>query len=42
MLWFAARSARLSVGRLSDLVGAVARREGHPIPVRRLSDDDEA
>jgi hypothetical protein len=41
MLWFAARSARLSVGDLSELVAVVARRHGRPIHVRRISDDGD-
>ncbi len=41
VLWFAARSARLSVGGLADLVAVAADREGRPIHVRRISDDGE-
>jgi hypothetical protein len=41
MLWFAARSARLSVGELAEVVAVAARREGRPIHVRRISDEGE-
>jgi hypothetical protein len=41
ILWFAARSARLSVGDLADVVAVASRRKGRPIHVRRISEDDE-
>jgi hypothetical protein len=41
VLWFAARSARLSVPELSDVVAVASRREGRPIHVRLISDDGE-